>query len=406
MSNRLALSIATLAAALWTSAADAQTARGDRWVRIGTQHVDLARETSTIDLSKSKGKVKAVRLQAARGDIELSRVQVVYGKDDVHNEDRRINLLVGERTRPIDPAGTERFVDQINLVYKPSQGKKALLEVWALQSPAGAKAVRPPAAAAPVTGQIPAAATPAVPSKAAPGEAVGGEVLLGVQHVGFGVDRDLIRVGNEIGKFDKIRLRVLDNDIHINELKVVYGDGQSDTAALDADVKANSRTGWFTLRGDRFIREIQMSYRSRPSFKGQARIEVFGDLAEGWLGVQGEGRRFNQGWVLLGAQTAGFIGFDRDIIPVGRNEGGFKKVRLTVQERAITLDELRVVYGNGKEDVIPVKARVDAGTTWGPVDLTGGTRAIKEVQARYRSRFFDKGAKGASMAIVQVWGQH
>lgn len=97
----------------------------------------------------------------------------------------------------------------------------------------------------------------------------------------------------------------------------------------------NSRTNWIDLKGDRFIKEIQLVYRSEPSFRGQARIEVFGKYAPGWLGPQGEGRKYNQGWVLLGAQTAGFVGFDKDVIPVGANEGGFKRIRVTVRDRAI-----------------------------------------------------------------------
>jgi hypothetical protein len=149
-----------------------------------------------------------------------------------------------------------------------------------------------------------------------------------------------------------------------------------------------------------------MVYRSKPNFKGQARIEVLGQYAEGWLGPQGEGRKFNQGWVLLGAQTAGFIGFDKDTIPVGKNEGGFKKIRVTVKDRAITLNELRIVYSSGQEDVVPVKAKIEAGSTYGPIDLKGGTRSIKEIQARYRSRFIDKEARGKGMAVVEVWGQH
>ena len=33
-------------------------------------------------------------------------------------------------------------------------------------------------------------------------------------------------------------------------------------------------------------------------------------------------------------------------------------------------------------------------------------KAIKEIRAKYRSRFFDKSAKGKGGAIVEVWGQH
>ncbi len=414
--------LAILAAGV-VSTANAQINKNDKWVLLGTRLVNLTQDKDTIDVTSAKGRFKAVRLEAKRRGIVLSRVQVVYGNGAIHNEDRNINLNAGERTRPIDLRGEERFVDQINLVYQTEKGTvvPASVEVWGLQSPAGAAAARPPkgstgapTATAPggdkaTSGQL--AAAPAgqagKPTGAAPGTlTAGGDVLFGVQYVGFGVDRDVIRVGKEVGKFDKIRLRVLDNDIHINELKVVYENGEPDTLAVNANVKADSRTKWLTLKGDRFIREIQMSYKSRPNFKGQARLEVFGEYAEGWLGPQGEGRRYNEGWVLLGAQTAGFIGFDKDTIPVGRNEGGFRKLRVTVKDRAITLNELRVVYASGQEDVIPVKTRVDAGSTYGPVDLKGGTRAIKEIQARYRSRFLDKGAKGRGNAIVEVWGQH
>ncbi len=217
----------------------------------------------------------------------------------------------------------------------------------------------------------------------------------------------MIRVGNEIGKFQKIRLRVLDNDIHINEIKVIYANGETDTLAVDADIPKNSRTSWIDLKGDRFIKEIQLNYRSRPSFKGQARIEVFGQYADGWLGPQGEGRKYNQGWVLLGAQTAGFVGFDKDVIPVGRNEGGFRKLRVTVKDRAITLNEVKVIFAGGEEEVIPVRTRVDAGGTYGPIDLKDGRRAaIDHIEAKYRSRFFDSSARGKGAAIVELWGQH
>jgi hypothetical protein len=265
----------------------------------------------------------------------------------------------------------------------------------------------PPPASEP-TAEIVASPTTAAPTATPAGRATeGGDVLFGAQYVGFGVDRDVIRVGNEIGKFDRIRLRVLDNDIFINELKVIYANGETDTLAVNANVPKNSRTNWIDLHGDRFIKEIQMVYKSKPSFRGQARVEVFGQYAPGWLGPQGEGRKYNQGWVLLGAQTAGFVGFDKDVIPVGANEGGFKKIRVTVKDRAITLNEIRVLYTDGTDETIPVRTRVDAGGTYGPIDLKGERRvAIDRIEAKYRSRFFDASARGKGSAIVEVWGQH
>ena len=409
MFRRLVMAALAMAAAGFVSAAQAERADGN-WVLLGSETVDASKDRATIDLTKSAGKVRAVRINAKKGDIVLSRVQVLYSNGAIHNEDRQITLFEGERTRPINSGSDDRFVDQLNLSIAPSKnGGSARLEIYGLETDDGAKAQRPAAktSTGAQTGPIPAQPTRPEASANAPGTVTEfGDVLFGSQYVGFTVDRDVIRVGAEIGKFDKIRLRVLDNDIFIKDLKVVYGNGESEDLAVNADVKQNTRTQWFNLKGDRFIKEVQMVYRSKPSFKGQARVEVLGQYSDSWLGPNGEGRKFNQGWVLLGAQTAGFIGFDKDVIPVGKNEGGFKRIRVTVKDRAITLNELRVVYSSGQEDVIPVKAKIEAGSTYGPIDLKGGTRTVKEIQARYRSRFIDKDARGKGMATVEFWGQH
>jgi len=409
MFRRLVMAGLAMAAVGSFSAVNAQNLEGD-WVKIGTHKVDVTKDRDTIDVSKSSGKFRALRLNSKDGDIVMSRVQVLYGNGAVHNEDRKIVLNEGERTKPINPANEDRFVDQINLSVVPSKGS-AVLDIYGLQTREGAKAKRAsndknkPVDKA--VSDVATKPTKPVATTAVPGTLTEfGDVLFGSQYVGFGLDRDVIRVGAEIGKFDKVRLRILDNDIFIKELKVVYANGETDDLVVNADIKQNSRTQWFGLKGDRFIKEVQMVYRSKPSFKGQARIEVLGQYADGWLGPNGEGRKFNQGWVLLGAQTAGFVGFDKDVIPVGKNEGGFRKVRVTVKDRAITLNELRVIYASGQEDVVPVKAKIEAGSTYGPIDLKGGTRAIKEIQARYRSRFIDKDARGKGMATVEVWGQH
>lgn len=411
MFRRLVMAGIAMAVAGLFSVAHAQKTDGN-WVKIGTYPVDVSKDRETIDLSKSSGKFRALRLNAKDGDIMLSRVQVQYDNGAVHNEDRKIVLNQGERTRPINAGNEDRFLDGIVLAVVPAKASKAQLEVYGLQTDEGAKSKRTAAA---IAAPAPTAAPPAIatqPTKPAPTPAAAGgvtdsgDVLFGSQYVGFGVDRDVIRVGAEIGKFDKVRLRILDNDIFIKDLKVVYANGEADDVVVNADIKQNTKTQWFSLKGDRFIKEVQMVYRSKANTKGQARVEVLGQYAEGWLGASGEGRKFNQGWVLLGAQTAGFLGFDKDVIPVGRNEGGFKKLRLTIKDRAITLNELRIVYGSGQEDVIPVKAKIEAGSTYGPIDLKGGTRNIKEIQARYRSRFIDAGARGKGQAVVEVWGQH
>lgn len=232
----------------------------------------------------------------------------------------------------------------------------------------------------------------------------GEDVMFGHQDVGFGIDRDVVRVGSDVGKFDRIRLRVLDNDIYIVSLSVTYVDGGTETLDVGAEVAAGSRSDWLDIDGDRFIKDLVLVYRSKPNFNGQARVEVLGEYAAGWLGPGGEGRRYNNGWVLLGSQTAGIFGYDKDVIEVGKNEGGFSQLRVTVKDKSITLREIRVKYYSGKDDVFRMRDRVDPGRTAGPFTLSAGRAAIKAIEARYRSRLFF--AKGKGRAVVEIWGKH
>jgi len=239
-----------------------------------------------------------------------------------------------------------------------------------------------------------------------PGQASNGEVLFGVQDVGFLVDRDVIRVGAEIGKFDRIRLRVLRNDISITDLKAIFEDGSTETLLSDAKIAAGRKTDWIPLDHKGFIKEIQLVYRSKPNFSGQARVEVFGEYEKGWLGLNGEGRKYNDGWVLLGTDTAGSVGFDRVKIPVGENEGGFRQIRVSVKDRDVTMTNLAVVYKDGAKDELQAnRTKIAADEAFGPVDLKQNA-SIKEIEATWRSRAIATSKRDRAYATVQVWGKH
>jgi hypothetical protein len=379
-------------------------------VGIGTETIDVSSDgNASIDVSKAPGAYRGIRVKnKGSTTIDLQRVQIIYSDGSVHNEDRQIDMKKGERSREIAGGSTDKFIDKVNLTWKATKGK-GNVQVLGLQTRDGRRMERPKG---PATGDLSAKEDtgPATQTDNKAPVVDGNDVMFGYQNVGFGIDRDVIKVGGEIGKFDRLRLRVLGNDVHINTLKVVYMDGSEQDLAVDADIRANTRTSWLEIQGDKFIREIQMSYRSKPNFKGQARIEVTGQYADGWLGPNGEGKKFNAGWVLLGAQTAGFTGFDKDTITVGKNEGGFTKLRVVAKDRAITLREIRVVFVSGPDEVFTMRERVDPGNPYGPLEFKAGRSAIKEIQAKYRSRFdLAKGLKNlfeGTPAVVELWGQH
>jgi hypothetical protein len=98
---------------------------------------------------------------------------------------------------------------------------------------------------------------------------------LGCQKVGFIVDKDVIRVGRSEGRFKSIRLQVAGNKVYMDDLKVIYANGEPDDIPVRSEIRAGGQTRPLDLRGERrAIKEIEMKYRSQPNFKGQATVCV------------------------------------------------------------------------------------------------------------------------------------
>ena len=236
------------------------------------------------------------------------------------------------------------------------------------------------------------------------------DVLFGHQDLELGIDRQVIPVAPDLGRFDRIRLKVTGHDIHVVSLRVAFTDGSHQDFPIDAEIKSGSRSNWLAVDGAKFMHEVQLTYRAQPGNREQTRIEVTGEYPKGWLAVAGEGSNYHHGWVLLGAQTAGFAGFDRDTIRVGENEGGFARLRIEAVDRAITLKEIWVKFASGQDEVFAMHERIDPGKPYGPLEFKSGRGPIKSIEAVYRSRFdMAKDLKKAfdgRAAVVQIWGQH
>lgn len=101
--------------------------------------------------------------------------------------------------------------------------------------------------------------------------------LLGTQKVGFLTDKDVIKVGRKDGDFSKIKIAVKGNDVEFKDVDVVYGNGEKDDIKIRNRIKAGGETRAIDLKGgDRFIKRVEFVYKSKPSFKGQATVELWG----------------------------------------------------------------------------------------------------------------------------------
>lgn len=415
MSGRIAFAVFAIAVFGLSFNAHAQRA-GERLYIWQETEVNPSAGDVSINMRDAPGAVRGLRVRTPDGSLKLSNVRVIYSDGAPFDERRSINLLPGERTRPINPTRTDRFVDQIILSIADDSppASSVRVQILAHQTRRGRRLRRPDPIPTAEAGEE----TREVAAVQSSGSVLDtdrepdtdltdrGEILFGAQRVGLALDRDTIQIPEDLARFERIRLRALENPVALTGLTLVYGDGSRETVAVEADLTETKFTPWLPVNANKFIDEILLSYTARSDFKGRARVEVFGTLAPGWLGMAGQARRYNEGWVLLGAQTAGFVGFDDDVVPISGNTGGFRQVRVRVRDRSITLDELQLVYADDTSDTVPVRARVDAGSTWGPFDLAEAGRPIREVRARYRSRFFDRAAAGRGAAIVEIWGRY
>jgi hypothetical protein len=100
---------------------------------------------------------------------------------------------------------------------------------------------------------------------------------------------------------------------------------------------------------------------------------------------RGEGREGRgEEWVELGCKEVSFR-VDRDVLPVGRQEGRFYAIRLYARGGAVEMLNLRVIYANGDPDNIPVRHILDRGERTRPLDLRGRARSIRMIEMVYRA---------------------
>jgi hypothetical protein len=198
-------------------------------------------------------------------------------------------------------------------------------------------------------------------------------VQLGCRDVNLNLDRDGIRVGARDGRFDAIRLRAVGNAVQVLDLKVVYANGSVDDIPVRARIREGGSSGALDLLGhDRAIDRIELTYARVPNFRGRARICADGRQAQAAA----------PGWVRLGCRDVN-LNLDRDVVEVERRDGRFAAIRLRAIGNAVQVLDLKVIYGNGEPDDIPVRARIREGGTSGALDLRGHDRAIDRIQMIY-----------------------
>jgi hypothetical protein len=190
-------------------------------------------------------------------------------------------------------------------------------------------------------------------------------------------EREVINVGGREGEFRGIRFEVRQSDVEVLDLRIVYGNGQTEDVRVRQLFRAGSSSRVIDLGSPRrALKQVIVTFTP----KGPARIVFFGVEGSGAGGGGGGGGE----WVRLGCKDVRFL-IDRDTVKVNRPDSRFTSVRLKVRRAPVEIFSLRVTFGNGSRVDLPVREFIPPGGGSRPIDLPGNNRGIDRIEMIYRS---------------------
>ena len=221
------------------------------WVKLGEREVNCKYDHDKITVGRYEGTFTKLTLYVEKSEIELLDFEITFGNGERFHPEVKHFFREGTRTRVIDLPGDKRIIRDINLRYKNLPGGgRARVEVW------GWKA----------------------------GEAHGGGgggwdshgwQMLGERTVAHRVDHDTIEVGAYKGRFAKLTMYVLDNELELFDMDIKFGNGEHFHPEAKFFFKEGSRTRIIDLPGDeRVIKRIDLRYKSIPG-EGKAKVQVW-----------------------------------------------------------------------------------------------------------------------------------
>lgn len=80
---------------------------------------------------------------------------------------------------------------------------------------------------------------------------------------------------------------------------------------------------------------------------------------------------------------------DHDKIKVGRADGKFRAIQIKVERAPVDFQKVVIHYGNGADEAIEVRSKINAGGESRLIDLRGRDRVIESVEFWYAKARYD-----------------
>lgn len=106
-----------------------------------------------------------------------------------------------------------------------------------------------------------------------------------------------------------------------------------------------------------------------------------------------------QEWVKLGDREVKDRS-EQDTWHVGKDQGEFRRIKITVHDKAVRFYRMLVTFENGTTQDVSIRKVIPAGGESRAIDLTGNNRYIDKVDVWYEAQTFKRGVR----SHVTLWG--
>ncbi len=341
--------------------------RLEQYQVIASERVSSRTQSIILPVGQKATKFTRIRVAVRGRPIYVRRIVVTFGNGERQLISVYENIARGSTTADFDLKGERRNIRQAKVVMARPNG----------------------------SAQIQLEALPAIGNQETGTREL---VDLGTRKVDRKTETDTLLVGRRKGRFDALAFKARHSEIRLAEFTVVFGNGQQRRVRVNRKLHPGKLTSFFDFGGGRFIERIAFKYRSVGNYSRTGRLSVFGRVALKQAPRRARAERRGD-WQLLGAQTASLFTKDTDVFHVGKDMGRFRAVRVRAMNQDIRIYGMKIFYGNGSSETVPIRGTLREGDTSPSIDLKGRHRFIDRIQFRYRTKLNFEG-----IARAEVWG--
>ncbi len=361
-----------------------------------------------LPVGTAHGQLTGIALRAVGRSFRVREIDIHF-RDGSHQLVRvNRSLREGEVTSLVDLKGKNRFIKDVEIFLRPSfRRRRGKIELYGHEG------------------------TPEL-------------IPLDTVRVVRPNRRDYVRVTLETPprilrskSFGGIALRSLDRRLRLLDATVVFGSGKRRKFPLNRILAPNQITNIMYYGGQRGLRSVIVTVGRSRHLRHRARLQLLATEAQIPNAKPAivrardrrryddrrdryddrrrdrdryddrrrdrdryDDRRRDRDWVLLGTRKASLFIKDQDTFRIGRDMGRFSAIRVSAKDQDIRMYGMRIVYGNGSVETVPIYGTLEEGQTSQPYDLKGRKRYIDHIEFRYRTRLNFRG-----VGELELWGK-